>query len=179
MPKKPNNGDEAKITALDELEKVQGMMDLPSTVRAFKTSGGDVDAELLFQGFGRYANLQDMILKLSFMFPSKLPGFFMTVGVRYAAPEGAKSPDYRYRGLSEAVASYRKATTIGVVSILKTLSNPTDENGILEHLQAKRRPRPEQIFVRLHWNKDQERPGRMPERYARTYPKGSGKKGKR
>lgn len=167
-PGSPMDAESAKELISSTLTRAAENLDRPAppySVRAFISSNGDVDGELIVHGFRRGESLKPIVDDLMFGMTQNLPGMWISVGVRYAAPEGVKSPDYRYRGLSEAMTYYRKSDPTGTLSVFLT------ERNILENLKRKKRPKPEQIIIRLHWNKQNAHPGKMPERHRRTFPK--------
>ena len=169
---RPADPVDAKDRFRQILEAIGPEAGVPFRVRSFRNSDGSVDAELLLTQFPRHVASANLFKALKAAMGGagedegamRVPGAFISGGIRYSVPEAVKSPDFRYKGLGEAASYYRRATAGGVFNTFETMFQ------ILANMQRKRRSRPEQIFVRLHWNAEDQKPSRRPQKFKKSFP---------
>lgn len=77
---------------------------------------------------------------------------WLTVVLRYSAPEGTDSPDWRYRGLAYATTAPRLSDSRGIAKLTAAALQMVD------NIRGKGRRKPETVIVTAYWNPHGEKP---------------------
>jgi hypothetical protein len=137
-----------------EAESLGLKQSLDISVSSFEYVSGSIDGMLTIRAIPRGVSVHKLLVYMESRF-GEVPETFISVGLRYSAPEGIKSADYRYRGLAVAHTNYQRSSLRRKIRENFGIARQVNEN-----LTDKRRKKPEQIFVKVHWNPDNVRPER-------------------
>lgn len=127
---------------------------LDVSVNTFKYTSGSVDGTLTIRAVPRGLKVHDLLVDLENVWGKGMGEAFFSVGLRYSTPEGIESADYRYRGLGVAQTYYHRA---GERKLRWAFLSAREAN---KNIAKRHRGKPEQIFVKIHWNPKGQHPKR-------------------
>lgn len=176
-PGKGRGGGPSGLTpeqAQDDLKKFlkearASIMDASSLdilVRTHLNADRSVDGELRVQAIPDEYEVSDVINELMFGHFKPKRGLWIAVGLRHADLEGTKSGDSRYRGLIQVNTYY------GRYSIDRLLHELGVARRMGDNLAEAGRLKPQQVYVRFHWNKKNQKPAKRYDRRERGNPDG-------
>lgn len=136
------------------LDSIGARIPLEASVKTFKYKSGSVDGMLTIKEIPRGVKIRDVLIALENVVV-EIPESFISTGLRYSAPEGVESGDYRFRGLTVAHTNYQRANLKR-----KIRQNFLIARDVNDRLESHRRKKAEQVFVNIHWNPENTRPSR-------------------
>lgn len=139
---------------------------VPTKVRLHRNKDGSIDAEFRVEKLPRGYTPYQAFVDIADMFPSSLEGVWISNGLLHTdtAKSAEASADRRYRGMLQAGTNYQRmfphTDNQGRKHRSKTAVNFQTAGDITENMKAHHRKKASQVYVRLHWNKDNKKPTR-------------------
>jgi len=128
------------------------------TTRTHINSDGSVDGELRIMKIPDEIEMRQLLTELEQGHIIPTLNLWVSVGVRHGDLEGEKSGDSRYRGLIQLNTYFGRFDQRRLTYEIETAKLITD------NLAEQGRPKPEQVYIRIHWNKKNQKPAK---RYGR------------
>jgi len=156
---------EENITSDETTERYDMKWPFDVTLYTHINADGSVDGELRITEIPEDLPIREALIVLTEGNPIKtFKGLWSSMGVRFSdIPEAELSTNYtRFRGLNQE-STYYARTSVKALDHQRTIVQR-----IVDGLENFGFPRPQQIYVRLHWNKENRKPG---ERYDRKVKK--------
>jgi hypothetical protein len=154
-----------KIVSDETTERYDLKNPLGVTIYTHVNSDGSVDGELRISELPDNLPAREALIVLTEGNPIKtFKGLWSSIGIRFSPiPDAELSENYtRFRGLSQESTYYARSSIRALDhqrSIVQLIVENMGEAGL---------PKPSNIYVRLHWNKMNQKPG---ERYDRKVKK--------
>jgi len=142
-----------KITSEEATAKLEIKQPLDVDVKTYKNLSDSIDGQLIIRKVPRGVSIHDVLIDIAAAFRT-VPESFITVGLRYSGADGVKgSEDYRNKGMSIVHTNYKRSSR--EYNIETAFGYAREINKRLHEATGKK---PQEIFVRYHWNKTGTRP---------------------
>ncbi len=155
---RPSDRDEARHRAESALKQAQldlRMKGLDSNVYLHSNRDGSVDAEIFVKS-ARKKYLLDLFSETRESLPIEMSGFWISTGARFEAVRDEDNYARHKSGLVQAQTYYQKYT-----AAKSPLNMLVGQKKVAEKIEKRQRRKVDGIFVRLHWNPTDSKPGRM------------------